>query len=616
MSENPSLNGNPSGLETPSAVGQIGRPPDAVIQLSCPPPLERCREPGVIECEPVDKRACNREVVLDANMMEVEEGQKEEVSAEGGTVPTSGEAIGRENDRGPVDNLAGKESYASMVARNSDSGADQDGVCDAGSVEIKVSESDYVIDRSGPFPTVQFSDKVHDQIDRNMRNSVIIRLLGRKIGFKALLSRILALWKPFGELQLIDLENDYFLVKFSNEMDFAKVLTGGPWTVYGSYLTVQPWNRTFVTSEKYPSHVVVWVRLPGLPYRYYSKALFRIIASVVGRVVKVDYNTQEAERGKFARLAVMVDLNKPLLSCIGIDGRVQKLEYEGLHQICFGCGVYGHSKDDCERVTKNVALIVDSVVEGKPVHHDEPIGPSKDDLYGPWMVVDTRRRRASGVSGPVKNASGNKDRASTSHGSRFTALVVEDVMTPTDESVEPNNVVGVLNTVSTTPKLTAGQVSKSIVQRPMVVKNAAYKASNPDKRGSKQPELNVGLPVKPICVDQEVEVVHHPVAHHSDNHNVVSLVDKYPGSLEVIGGKMQRVRGAAGRALNSSARRGFNIKKPAGVRPLSQSPLSEWAVNFSKQLAVSGDTVGGHVLIQPMSGLSEAPGDGLRQSTV
>ncbi|KAL4308775.1 hypothetical protein GQ457_01G007430 [Hibiscus cannabinus] len=502
MSENPSLNGNPSGLETPSAVGQIGRPPDVAIQLSCPSPLERCRDPGVPKYEPVDKRARNREEVLDTNMMEVEEGQNEEASDKVGTDLTSGEAVGRENDRGPVDNLTGKESYASMVARNSGSGAVQDGVCDAGSVEIKVSENDYVIDRSGPFPTIKFSDKVHDQIDRNMRNSVIILLLGRKIGFKALLSRIIALWKPFGELQLIDLENDYFLVIFSNETDFVKVLTGGPWTVYGSYLTVQPWNRTFVTSEKYPSHVVVWVRLPGLPYRYYSKALFRIIASIMGRVVKVDYNTQEAERGKFARLAVMVDLNKPLLSCIGIDGRVQKLEYEGLHQICFGCGVYGHSKDDCERVTKNVAPIVESVVEGTPVQHDEPIGPSKDDLYGPWMVVDTRRRRVSGVSGPVKDVSGNKDRASTSHGSRFAALVFEDVMTSTDENVEPSNAVGALNTESTTPKLTAGRVSKSIVQRPTVVKNAAYKASNPDKNGGKRSELNVGLPVNPICIDQ------------------------------------------------------------------------------------------------------------------
>ncbi|KAK9037106.1 hypothetical protein V6N11_022028 [Hibiscus sabdariffa] len=373
MSENPSLNGNPSGLETPSAVGQIGRPPDFAIQLSCPSPLERCRDPGVPEYEPVDKRARNREEVLDANMMEVEEGQKEEASVEVGTDLTSGKAVGRENDRGPVDNLTGKESYVSMVARNSGSGAVQDGVCDAGSVEIKVSENDYVIDRSGPFPTVKFSDK---------------------------------------------------------------------------------------------------------------------------------------------------------------------------------------------------------------------------------------------------DVSGNKDRASTSHGSRFAALVVEDVMTPTDENVEPSNAVGALNTESTTPKLTAGRVSKSIVQRPTVVKNAAYKASNPDKKGGKRSELNVGLPVNPICIDQEVEVVHHPVAHHSNNHTTVSLVDKYPGSSEAIGGKMQRVRGAAGRALNSSVRRGVNIKKPAGVCSLSQSPLSEWAVNFSKQLAASGDTVGGHVPVQPMNGLSDAPGDGLLQSPV
>ncbi|KAL4367991.1 hypothetical protein GQ457_05G027830 [Hibiscus cannabinus] len=36
------------------------------------------------------------------------------------------------------------------------------------------------------------------------------------------------------------------------------------------------------------------------------------------------------EKGKFARLAVIADLNKPLKACIEIDNFVQKLEYEGL----------------------------------------------------------------------------------------------------------------------------------------------------------------------------------------------------------------------------------------------------------------------------------------------
>ncbi|XP_039056568.1 uncharacterized protein LOC120199593 [Hibiscus syriacus] len=191
----------------------------------------------------------------------------------------------------------------------------------------------------GAIPSICFSDRVHDQIDRNTRNAIIVCLLGRTIGCKTMVTRVHALWKPAGEMQLIDLDNNYFLVRFTDERDFTNVLTKGPWMIYGSYLTIQPWSQSFKMSEKHPSHVVVWIRLPGLPYRYYTKALFCYIASFIGRVIKIDYNTDGGERGKFARLDVLVDLNKPFLSCIRVDGSIKKLEYEGLQQVCFACGV-------------------------------------------------------------------------------------------------------------------------------------------------------------------------------------------------------------------------------------------------------------------------------------
>ncbi|KAE8707669.1 hypothetical protein F3Y22_tig00110377pilonHSYRG00004 [Hibiscus syriacus] len=164
---------------------------------------------------------------------------------------------------------------------------------------------------------------------------------------------IQTLWQPQGRYQVVVLENSYYIVKFEKEEDYTKVLTEGPWTVYGSYLTVQPWSRSFSTTEKHPSHVVVWIRLSGLPYRYYTKALFNKIASTIGIVVKVDYNTSKGERGRFARLAVTIDLNKPILPCIGIDGFVQKLDYEGLQLICYRFGVYGHTKETCGKANQH-----------------------------------------------------------------------------------------------------------------------------------------------------------------------------------------------------------------------------------------------------------------------
>ncbi|KAL4290645.1 hypothetical protein GQ457_14G017720 [Hibiscus cannabinus] len=214
-------------------------------------------------------------------------------------------------------------------------------------LDVDVQEEDVRIGGSSSLPEIQFSDKVHEAIDAKLANSVIVRLLGRSIGYQTLLNRIHLLWKPNGAMSLIDLDNNYFLVRFAVEVDFRNVLANGPWTIFGSYLTVQPWSHCFSTKEDYPSQIMVWVRLPKLPYRYYTKSLFRYIAAAIGKVVCIDYNTSEGKRGRFARLAIIVDLKKPLVSGIIIDGQRQDIEYEGLPEICFKCGVYGHSSDFC-----------------------------------------------------------------------------------------------------------------------------------------------------------------------------------------------------------------------------------------------------------------------------
>ncbi|KAE8675071.1 hypothetical protein F3Y22_tig00111701pilonHSYRG00075 [Hibiscus syriacus] len=98
---------------------------------------------------------------------------------------------------------------------------------------------------------------------------------------------------------------------------------------FSKYLTVQPWNRSFETEENHPSQVIVWIRLPGLPYHYYTKSLFCLLAAKIGKAVKIDYNTNSGERGKFAGLAVVVNVNvnvnKPLFRCNRIDGVISQI---------------------------------------------------------------------------------------------------------------------------------------------------------------------------------------------------------------------------------------------------------------------------------------------------
>lgn len=68
---------------------------------------------------------------------------------------------------------------------------------------------------------------------------------------------------------------------------------------------------------------------------------------MIGKVVKLDMNTDSKATGRLARLAVYVNLDRPLVSQIFIDGKVQRIEYEFLPTICFQCGKYWHLKESC-----------------------------------------------------------------------------------------------------------------------------------------------------------------------------------------------------------------------------------------------------------------------------
>lgn len=91
--------------------------------------------------------------------------------------------------------------------------------------------------------------------------------------------------------QLVDLENNFYLAKFTDPNDYSHSLIGGPWVIYGHYLTVQPWTASFSVDDDCLTSVVAWVRFPELPIQYYHKGLLRAIAKTVGSIVRIDYNT-------------------------------------------------------------------------------------------------------------------------------------------------------------------------------------------------------------------------------------------------------------------------------------------------------------------------------------
>ncbi|PPR95640.1 hypothetical protein GOBAR_AA25035 [Gossypium barbadense] len=166
-------------------------------------------------------------------------------------------------------------------------------------------------------PAIDFSERIQHILFKKMERTVVLKLLRRNIGYEALNNRISSLWNPSKPFHFMDIENGYFLAKFQSINDYTKVLTQGPWLIYGQYLTVQPWTKEFSPSQPYPSTE---------------------IGGTIGKVVRLDLNTNSRIKGRFARMVVYINLDKPLIAQVLVNGMKQRVEYEALPTICFTYG--------------------------------------------------------------------------------------------------------------------------------------------------------------------------------------------------------------------------------------------------------------------------------------
>lgn len=143
---------------------------------------------------------------------------------------------------------------------------------------------------------------------RPWRKSLIIKLVGRSIGYQYLYRRIQAVWRMQSESTLIDLSNDYFIVKLYGREEYERGLLDGPWMIGDNYLHVQRWRHNFRAEKEEINMLPVWFRFPILPVEYYSERWLKKVVNEIGRTIKVDLATLLASQGKFARVCVEIDL--------------------------------------------------------------------------------------------------------------------------------------------------------------------------------------------------------------------------------------------------------------------------------------------------------------------
>ncbi|KAF3952429.1 hypothetical protein CMV_022009 [Castanea mollissima] len=175
----------------------------------------------------------------------------------------------------------------------------------------------------------------------------------------------------------------------------------------------EPWTKAII--------VKLVGRLNGLPIELYEAGVLKQLGEAIGRVLRIDTHTAMEAWGKYARLCVQIDVNKPLINTILIGRFEQAVVYEGIQKLCFSYDRIGHRKEACPYTIRkeeppevmaerrqveqvdNTREMRDDVCAGGMQATPNVSGTGEDEgKYGPWMVV---ARKRTGQKGTKKSTS-------------------------------------------------------------------------------------------------------------------------------------------------------------------------------------------------------------------
>lgn len=279
-------------------------------------------------------------------------------------------------------------------------------------------------------PNIILSKEENKRLAKQWKSTLIVHLLGKRLGYSVMKRKIEMAWARRVSINLIDVGNAFYFVKFFEEGDYEHALTGGPWLIFDHYLAVRTWEPKFKPYANRISKIAAWVRLPRLALEYYDKKMLKSIGDLIGKSFQVDFNTANQCRGKFARICVEVDLDKPLLSEYRLDGELLGIEYEGLHMVCFRCGIYGHAKENCPDRLAEQEHVQEVSQDGngeKVITGEEStakVGPNvEEDKFGPWMMVQRWARQNPNIGDQeTKDPPKNKEKVTDPDASRYDLL--------------------------------------------------------------------------------------------------------------------------------------------------------------------------------------------------
>ncbi|KAK1589024.1 hypothetical protein Q3G72_029703 [Acer saccharum] len=187
-----------------------------------------------------------------------------------------------------------------------------------------------------------------------MSSSLVGKILAKKQvngeAFKAVISKI---WRIRKELEVEGISQNIFAFHFSCRDDKDRVLNGGPWSFDDGLIVLEePEGKGDISKMKF-NIADFWVQIQNVLMMCITVEICRFLGDIIGKVKDVDGGGSGVCMGKFLRVIVELDFDKPLRWCLRIDvlgdgeETVMPFQYERLPDFCFQYGCLGHVFMEC-----------------------------------------------------------------------------------------------------------------------------------------------------------------------------------------------------------------------------------------------------------------------------
>lgn len=205
-------------------------------------------------------------------------------------------------------------------------------------------------------------------------------------------------WCPIKGTDCKEVGDNMFMITFKQESGKRRALEDGPWMFDKDLVIVEDYDPGKRLEDYEFNDIPIWVRIFSLPLGMMNEEAAEEIGNIIGRFVEVDAGTDGKAIGKFMRVKVRMNIEKPIMrgftleeeddqhkqkqkKKMNINGTEEeeeeglwcRFEYEFMPDFCYTCGIIGHGEKDCSIKLK----------KGERAQ------------FGSWLKADVGRRRAS-----------------------------------------------------------------------------------------------------------------------------------------------------------------------------------------------------------------------------